>query len=305
VAGCLPCSELANTFNCGIGMVLVVDAGDVEAVLALLEDTHEEHAQIGVLVERAQSHAQTLLEGAESQWLMLPQLGASLPFPRVLSSMHDDAHNSKQQVVVLVGASCEGLYGLAQAAGPSASYELAGVITTDRTLRPSIRGVPCEFLEAETLAATLGERYPAGAGTLFVALASFDRRKLTQDFLAPRGGKVVAVHHSLLPAFPVEDPVSEALRKRVFVTGVTAFVVVPNVALQDSPILAQEVCQVAPGESRDALYDRIRKECENACVAAAVHSLSSGKLTLVAERGGPNMIVEHRARSASILSRNS
>ncbi|CAK0866272.1 unnamed protein product, partial [Prorocentrum cordatum] len=85
--GKVKCSELAATFNCGIGMLLVVAAADRERAMQALRDLHEEPVLVGELGSRKADSLPLEVEGADLAWLMLPELGASLPFPEVLSSL--------------------------------------------------------------------------------------------------------------------------------------------------------------------------------------------------------------------------
>jgi folate-dependent phosphoribosylglycinamide formyltransferase PurN len=101
--GKVKCSELAATFNCGIGMLLVVAAADKERVLQTLRDHHEEPMLVGELGNRKADSLPLEVEGADLAWLMLPELGASLPFPEVLSSLQDPWTISRKKVVVLGG----------------------------------------------------------------------------------------------------------------------------------------------------------------------------------------------------------
>ena len=52
-----------------------------------LRKMDEEACVIGELGKRSDGQPQTHIDGAESCWLMLPELGVSLPFPQVLSSL--------------------------------------------------------------------------------------------------------------------------------------------------------------------------------------------------------------------------
>jgi len=101
--GKVKCSELAATFNCGIGMLLVVAAADRERAMQALRDLHEEPVLVGELGSRKADSLPLEVEGADLAWLMLPELGASLPFPEVLSSLQDPWTISRKKVVVLGG----------------------------------------------------------------------------------------------------------------------------------------------------------------------------------------------------------
>lgn len=64
----LPHSELARTFNCGIGMVLVVEPGRVAEVIAALAAAGERVFTIGRLVPVPACGRRVLLTGMEQAW---------------------------------------------------------------------------------------------------------------------------------------------------------------------------------------------------------------------------------------------
>jgi len=69
-------------------------------------------------------------------------------------------------------------------------------------------------------------------------------------------GRIVNTHPSLLPAFRGAHAVEEAIEAGVKVSGCTIHVATPEV--DDGPILAQEAVPVLPGDTPDALHERIK-----------------------------------------------
>ncbi len=65
--GKVAAAEMLRVFNCGIGMVAVVAAGEAEAATALLEAAGETVFRIGVL-EEAAGEAQLRIEGLTESW---------------------------------------------------------------------------------------------------------------------------------------------------------------------------------------------------------------------------------------------
>ena len=66
-AGQVPATEMARTFNCGIGMVAVAAAGDAEAVMGTLVAAGEQVRPIGRIVP-VDGPPRTLLPGLEAAW---------------------------------------------------------------------------------------------------------------------------------------------------------------------------------------------------------------------------------------------
>jgi phosphoribosylglycinamide formyltransferase-1 len=69
--------------------------------------------------------------------------------------------------------------------------------------------------------------------------------------------RIVNTHPSLLPAFPGWHAVEDALDAGVKVTGCTVHLA--RLEVDAGPILAQEAVPVLPGDSVDALHERIKE----------------------------------------------
>ncbi|KAI8824438.1 phosphoribosylglycinamide synthetase [Fimicolochytrium jonesii] len=67
-AGNIADAELARTFNCGIGMILIVAPENVAEVTTLLNQANEEVYNIGTIVKRQGSEEQVRLTGTEQAW---------------------------------------------------------------------------------------------------------------------------------------------------------------------------------------------------------------------------------------------
>ena len=65
--GAVPPDEMARTFNCGIGMVAVVAAEDVETATAILSEQGETVFRIGEIVTRGGGDT-VRLQNLENAW---------------------------------------------------------------------------------------------------------------------------------------------------------------------------------------------------------------------------------------------
>ncbi len=66
--GALSARDLARTFNCGIGMTVVVDPGDADAAIDRLTTAGESVCRIGTVVADEGSGSRTLLRNVDSLW---------------------------------------------------------------------------------------------------------------------------------------------------------------------------------------------------------------------------------------------
>lgn len=106
-----------------------------------------------------------------------------------------------------------------------------------------------------------------------VVFAGF-MRIVDARLVARFAGRIVNTHPSLLPAFPGAHAVRDALRSGVKVTGATVHEVVADV--DAGPILAQVAVPVAPGDTEDALHERI-KAAERALLTDTLEALGRAR----------------------------
>ena len=70
---------------------------------------------------------------------------------------------------------------------------------------------------------------------------------LTEDFIDQAGCRIVNIHHSFLPSFVGARPYEMAYERGVKLIGATSHFVIP--ALDQGPIIEQDVIRVEPGDS--------------------------------------------------------
>jgi phosphoribosylaminoimidazolecarboxamide formyltransferase / IMP cyclohydrolase len=143
--------------------------------------------------------------------------------------------------VVAVGADRCGIEGLARA-------ERAGVPTFVVALADHPERAAWD---ASLTAAVAGHRPD------LVVSAGF-MKVLGPAFLDGVGCPVINTHPALLPAFPGTRGVADALAYGVKVTGATVHLV--DAGVDTGPVLAQTPVAVAPGDTVDALHERIKVE---------------------------------------------
>jgi phosphoribosylformylglycinamidine cyclo-ligase len=66
--GNVPTDDMLQTFNCGLGMVVVVDAKDAARVIKALSDAGEAVQQVGAIERAPTEEADCIVDNAESLW---------------------------------------------------------------------------------------------------------------------------------------------------------------------------------------------------------------------------------------------
>lgn len=102
-----------------------------------------------------------------------------------------------------------------------------------------------------------------------IVLAGF-MRLVGPEFLARFGGRTVNTHPALLPAFPGQHPVRDALDHAVKVTGAT--LMFADADVDAGPIIAQVPVEIAPDDDEETLHERI-KTVERALLVETVRRL--------------------------------
>lgn len=90
--------------------------------------------------------------------------------------------------------------------------------------------------------------------------------------------RILNIHPSLLPAFPGAHAVAQALAYGVKVTGVTVHFVDEEV--DHGPIIAQRPVPVLPGDTEEALHERIQLE-EHKIYPEAVSAFAAGRVQVI------------------------
>jgi len=320
VVGKVRAHEMASTFNCGLGMVLVVAQDKLESALALLREHREEPMVVGKLVQRAAGDEAVEIEGAEGSWLMLPELGVSLPFPDVLSSLQDPSTETRMRMAVLAGSEeVNPLQQLIQeTALPASTAKIVAVLGckagTAALMTAKAAGITEVLLDEGESAKLVGDACDAadadsggGPGTaakhftsqvqramdsvqaeLLVVLDDVDIGLLTGSFLSTHKGRVIVVQASLLPSFPGPNAVEEAVRYGVCMTGCTvAFAVPPSAhrpeATRYGPQIMQQSLDVKSTDTVATLRERLVKRCELPALKSAVQMVASGTVNLEQE----------------------
>mmetsp|Transcript_65791 Transcript_65791/g.116593 ORF Transcript_65791/g.116593 Transcript_65791/m.116593 type:complete len:2178 (+) Transcript_65791:101-6634(+) len=293
----IPCDELAATFNCGIGMVLIIAQEHKDEVLSLLKEMDEEPCVIGKLDARGEGQPQTHIDGAESCWLMLPELGVSLPFPQVLSSLQDPTMVSRSRALVLGGAATASpLHALLEAAEIMAfPAEVTAVFSlcddgecakqarqaglTVFTTQPQADGFafapPPRGAESD-VTDQLEKVLEKVRADLLVVLDDFSPKLLSTSFRRKWAGKLISVQASLIPCDEDVNPLQRALDMGMCVSGCTVYQQTDDVNGYGE-IMLQDTARVLENDTATSLHARIIADAESTALPEALRLVATGK----------------------------
>ncbi|XP_053379386.1 trifunctional purine biosynthetic protein adenosine-3-like [Mercenaria mercenaria] len=271
--GNIPESEMAKTFNCGIGAVLIVDQSLASQIVEQLSSNGETAAVIGS-VEKQTGERRVIIEKLQSAliqcWRHVPGVsrkkrvgvlisgsGTNL---QALIDFTRDASNFSAAELVLVISNKPDVPGLKRA-------EKAGIAT--KVISHKNYGSREEFDDAlhHSLVA---------AGVEIVCLAGF-MRILSGDFVKKWSGRMLNVHPSLLPSFKGHDAHWQVLKSGVRISGCSVHFVAEEV--DAGAILVQESVPVYHDDTEDILSERIKQK-EHKAYPKALEMVASEQVKL-------------------------
>jgi formyltetrahydrofolate deformylase len=93
------------------------------------------------------------------------------------------------------------------------------------------------------------------------------------------GGRIINLHHGLLPAFPGMRPYHDAYAARMLTYGATCHFIVPELDAGNQ-IIHQATFTVPPGTSRDEIIRRGEQQNEPQCLVEGVRRVVDGEVVL-------------------------
>ncbi|KAH8400611.1 hypothetical protein KR222_008374 [Zaprionus bogoriensis] len=249
-AGNIAADELQRTFNCGLGLILVVSPERVNGIMEKLQYT-QRAAVVGEVIPRKDSKKpQVQLTHFEEALARTQQL-LTLPRRRVavlisgngsnLQALIDASRDSAQALhadIVLVISNKPDVLGLKRAAS-------AGI--------PSLVISHRDFSSREEYDAEL-TRHLVAARVDLVCLAGF-MRVLSAPFVRHWQGRLINIHPSLLPKYPGLHVQQQALDAGEKVSGCTVHFV--DEGVDTGAILVQAAVPILDGDDVDSLSQRI------------------------------------------------
>ena len=250
---------MMRTFNCGIGMIAVVAAGQAAQVAAVLQEAGETVAPIGRIV---------------------PRRDAGVIYQGGAGAM------SGKRVAILISGRGSNMAALIEAAkAPGFPAEIVGVISD----KPDAAGAGIRRRERHPDQVLARADFPSKEahdqaidatlhvfGAEIVCLAGY-MRLLTTPFVDEWKGRMINIHPALLPLFKGLDTHKRALEAGMRLHGCTVHFVTP--AMDDGPIIAQAAVPVLADDTEETLAARVLT-AEHKLYPMALALLAEGKVSM-------------------------
>ncbi|XP_002733644.1 trifunctional purine biosynthetic protein adenosine-3-like [Saccoglossus kowalevskii] len=281
--------EMARTFNCGIGAVLVVSQERCEDVLEMVKSSGEKVSVIGNVIPTIKGISRVQVQGLD---IALSAVTPQDKVHTVVSGQGD--HKScvnggkKMKVAVLISGTGTNLQALIDhTIDPKVGScaEIALVISNIPGVKGLERaekaGIPTKVIRHKEFKSRVEfdmkvHETLASAGIEFICLAGF-MRILSGEFVRKWHGRLINVHPSLLPSFKGMNAHKLVLEAGVRVTGCSVHFVVEEV--DAGAIIVQEAVPVCPGDTIETLQERV-KGAEHKAYPRALELIASNALKL-------------------------
>jgi formyltetrahydrofolate deformylase len=113
----------------------------------------------------------------------------------------------------------------------------------------------------------------------FIVLARYMRILPAASCWKYAGGRIINLHHGLLPSFPGMQPYHEAYAARMLTYGATCHFIVPELDA-GCQIIYQSTFTVPPGMTRDEIIRRGQQDNEPHCLVEGVRRVVDGEVQL-------------------------
>ncbi|XP_050785096.1 trifunctional purine biosynthetic protein adenosine-3 isoform X4 [Gopherus flavomarginatus] len=274
--------EMARTFNCGIGAVLVVEKALAQQVLKDVQ-RHEEAWLIGKVVSR-----QTESAHVEVNNLLQALQANRLQF--LHNHIQGKTQTSKVKVAVLISGTGTNLEALITSTKKPTSYAQIVLVISNKSgvegLRRAERAdIPTKVIDHKSYGSRTEfdnavDKVLEEFSVELICLAGF-MRILSGPFVKKWDGKILNIHPSLLPSFKGANAHKLVLQAGVRISGCTVHFVAEEV--DAGAIIFQEAVPVKIGDTEETLSERV-KEAEHRAFPAALELVAS-KAACLGENG--------------------
>lgn len=259
--------EMLQTFNCGLGMVLIVDKRYEFEILECLKQEGEIASVVGCV-----SDFEPGKERVEVKNFELPTS------PRL---------KKKKKVGVLIsgsGTNLQSLIDYTQNPNNCSSAEIVLVLSNvdgvEGLIRASRAGIPTKVLSHKNFKKRVDFDMAVHAilkesGVEIVCLAGF-MRIVSKEFVKLWQGNLLNIHPAILPAFKGMDAHRQVLEKGAKITGCTVHFVEAEV--DAGAIIQQAAVRVDPDDDEKSLQEKVKK-LEHQIFPTALELLASGHIS--------------------------
>uniref|UniRef100_A0A663E897 Trifunctional purine biosynthetic protein adenosine-3 n=1 Tax=Aquila chrysaetos chrysaetos TaxID=223781 RepID=A0A663E897_AQUCH len=283
--GNLSAEEMAQTFNCGIGAVLVVQKDLAQHVLKDIQ-RHEEAWLIGKIVAPCYTGSHIEVEN------LLEALQLSSPQHLLHNTVGEGQHQprkNKVKVAVLVSGTGTNLAALISYAKEPGSCAQVVLVISNKSgveeLRNAARaGIPTRVIDHKLYGSrsefdSTIDRVLEEFAVELICLSGF-MRILSSPFLRKWKGKILNASPSLFPPIKDGNAHQQALQSGFKVTGCTIHFVLE----ESSPkaVIHQEPVSVKVDDTEETLSERV-KEAECRAFPIALQLVASGAVQLGAD----------------------
>uniref|UniRef100_A0A1B0FHK5 Trifunctional purine biosynthetic protein adenosine-3 n=2 Tax=Glossina morsitans morsitans TaxID=37546 RepID=A0A1B0FHK5_GLOMM len=270
--GNITSAEMQRTYNCGLGMVLVVDPKYECQVMEQLQYS-ERASKIGYVTRR---------ETANSPQVVVEN------FTQNLTRIQKVINTPRKRVAVLISGSGTNLQALINASRDTSQClhsDIVLVISNKADVmgleRAKTAGIPTvvishkDFTSRDEFDAEM-TKHLQKAKADFVCLAGF-MRLLSEPFVKQWKGKLLNIHPSLLPKHPGMHVQKKAIDAGDKESGCTVHFV--DEGVDTGPVVVQSSVPILPGDTEEFLTQRIHK-AEHYAYPRALHLVVTGRVSL-------------------------
>ncbi|XP_020622899.1 trifunctional purine biosynthetic protein adenosine-3-like [Orbicella faveolata] len=292
--------EMARTFNCGIGAVLIVAKDIAASVMEHFKTSEEQAWIIGKVTECTTENSSRVVVGNLEDVLCKSAAKAEIKHqvnanrvngpakrPKLSNGQMDQQPKDKEMKVgVLISGSGTNLQALIdQSLRQDSSAKIVLVISNvpgvQGLSRAEKAGIPTKVIKHKEFKSRLDFDMAVHAaleeaGVELVCLAGF-MRIVTAEFVRKWHGRLLNVHPSLLPSFKGMHAHKLVLEAGVCISGCTVHFVEEEV--DAGAIVTQEAVPVLHGDTVETLQERV-KCAEHRAYPRAMELLASGRIKL-------------------------
>ncbi|KAL9968520.1 hypothetical protein ACROYT_G020627 [Oculina patagonica] len=297
--GNVPTQEMARTFNCGIGAVLIVAKDIAASVMEHFKATEEQAWVIGKVTESTENDIRVVVRNLEEilcksaakadikqQDSTTRAVNGPVKRPKLSNGQTEQHKGQEMKVGVLISGSGTNLqalidHSLRQDSSAKIVLVISNVPGVQGLTRAEMAGIPTKVIKHKEFKSRLDFDMAVHAaleeaGVELVCLAGF-MRIVTAEFVRKWRGRLLNIHPSLLPSFKGMHAHKLVLEAGVCISGCTVHFVEEEV--DAGAIVTQEAVPVLNGDTVETLQERV-KCAEHRAYPRAMELLASGRIKL-------------------------